>query len=87
MVLSLVFGTLTILFVLLAVGNFTGNMMITNFAGFEGLLCGAIAIYVGMAELLNELYQREIMPIGKISESVFTAKNSGFFPFAYLLSF
>jgi uncharacterized protein len=37
--LQLVFGSLTILFVLIAVGEATGNGTITMIAGYEGLLC------------------------------------------------
>lgn len=63
-VLQFVFGSLTILFALLAIGNITGNHTIINIAGFEGIVCGASAIYLAMAEVLNEQYGRTILPIG-----------------------
>ncbi len=62
--LSVVFITLTILFFLLAIGDFTGITIITQIAGFEGILCGASAIYLAMAEVLNETYGKTILPIG-----------------------
>jgi hypothetical protein len=62
--LQVVFLTLTILFVLLAIGDFTGNTLITVIAGYEGILCGASAMYASIAEILNELYARTILPIG-----------------------
>jgi succinate-acetate transporter protein len=64
--LQLVFGTLTILFVLLAVAKTTGNETIEHFAGYEGIVCGSLAIYTGIANVLNEVYGREVLPIGTV---------------------
>ena len=63
--LQFVFATLTILFFLLAICNYTGNTAIRTFAGYEGILCGLSAIYTGIANLLNEVYGRKILPIGE----------------------
>lgn len=65
--LQFVFATLTILFFLLALGDYTGNSGIKHFAGYEGLVCGASAIYTGVAGLLNEMYGRIVLPIGTIN--------------------
>ena len=62
--LQVVFLTLTILFFLLAIGDFTGNSIITMIAGYEGILCGASAMYASIAEILNNLYGKTILPIG-----------------------
>lgn len=62
--LQFVFATLTILFFLLALGDYTGNTAIKHGAGYEGIICGASAIYTGMAGLLNEMFGRTVMPIG-----------------------
>ena len=64
--LQVVFGTLVILFFLLAYGDATGNAGIKIIAGYEGIICGASAIYTGMASLLNEVYGREVMPVGAV---------------------
>ncbi|HKF46479.1 MAG TPA: acetate uptake transporter [Terracidiphilus sp.] len=64
--LQVVFASLTILFVLLAVGEGTGNESIVHLAGFEGIFCGASAIYTGLAQVLNEVYGRVIWPIGPV---------------------
>lgn len=61
--LQLVFGTLAILFFLLAIGDATGNSTITVIAGYEGILCGFIAIYAGLAQVLNEMYKKTIAPL------------------------
>ncbi|MER2181692.1 MAG: acetate uptake transporter [Desemzia incerta] len=64
--LQVVFGSLMILFFLLAIGNFTGFSLILTIAGYEGILCGFSAIYAAMAQVLNELYGKDIMPIGEV---------------------
>jgi uncharacterized protein len=62
--IMLVFFSLVILFMLLAVGDATGNHLITRVAGWEGMLCGLGAIYIGAAQILNEVYGRTILPLG-----------------------
>jgi uncharacterized protein len=62
--LQFVFGSLTILFILLALGEATGNGTITMIAGYEGLLCGFSAIYAGLAQVLNEMYKKTVAPLG-----------------------
>ncbi len=56
-----VFVTLTILFFLLAIGQY--NSTIHTIAGYEGILCGSTAIYTGFAELTNEVYGRTVLPL------------------------
>ncbi|MFX1258319.1 MAG: acetate uptake transporter [Promethearchaeota archaeon] len=62
--LQVVFLSLTILFFLLAISDFTGNGLISIIAGYEGIFCGFSAIYLAMAEVLNEALERDILPIG-----------------------
>jgi succinate-acetate transporter protein len=64
--LQVVFATLTLLFFLLALGDYTGNSAIKHFAGYEGIVCGASAIYTGVAGLLNEMYGKIVLPIGSV---------------------
>lgn len=65
--LQFVFATLTILFILLAAGDATGNDSIKHLAGYEGIICGLSAIYTGIANLLNEVYGKTVLPIGPVS--------------------
>lgn len=65
--LQIVFGTLTILFFLLALGDATGMESITRLAGWEGLLCGASAVYAGLAQVLNEVYGKTVWPLGLVA--------------------
>ena len=64
--LQFVFASLTLLFFLLAAGDCTGNSSIKHFAGYEGIICGASAIYTGVANLLNEVYARTVLPVGSV---------------------
>jgi uncharacterized protein len=65
--LQFVFASLTILFILLAVGDCTENDSIKHLAGYEGIVCGASAIYAGVAVLLNEVYGRTVLPVGVVA--------------------
>lgn len=64
--LQVVFGSLAVLFFLLAIGNFTGSTLVLTIAGYEGIFCGFSAIYAAMAQVLNEVYGKTVMPIGEV---------------------
>ena len=61
--LQAVFLTLAVLFFLLALGDITANASIKTVAGFVGLLCGGLAVYTGLAQVLNEVYGRVVAPL------------------------
>lgn len=63
-VLQFIFFSLWILFFLLAIRDWTGSALIGTIAGWEGIICGASAIYLAMAEVLNETRGKVILPIG-----------------------
>lgn len=60
---QVVFGLLTLLFFLLAAGDFTGNHAITQIAGYVGILCGASALYNSFGQVLNEVYGKKMFPL------------------------
>ena len=64
--IQFVFLSLTILFWLLAIRDWTGSAAIGVLAGWEGIVCGFSAIYLAMAEVLNESLGRVVLPIGEI---------------------
>jgi len=66
--LQVVFGSLTLLFALLALGDASGNETITRIAGWVGLFCGASAIYTGLAQVLNEVYCKTLWPLGSMAK-------------------
>ena len=61
-VLQFVFASLTLLFALLAIRDFSGNHGVGNLAGWDGLVCGSSAVYLAMAEVLAEQYGRKVLP-------------------------
>ena len=60
---KLIFGTLVVLFFLLAAANFTGSHSLHVIAGYEGILCGALAFYEAAALLINEKYGCTVLPM------------------------
>ena len=65
--LQVVFGSLVILFALLALGDFTHNPTIKIIAGYEGIICGLSAFYAAIAQVLNEVYGRVVLPVGPVA--------------------
>jgi succinate-acetate transporter protein len=61
--LQFVFASLALLFFLLALGDLTDNPAIKAIAGYEGIICGLSAVYTAIAQILNEVYGRTILPI------------------------
>jgi len=67
--LQIVFGTLTILFFLLAFGDYTAaSASFKHATGWEGVGCGLAAIYTGLAHVLNELHGRIVLPLGPMKK-------------------
>jgi succinate-acetate transporter protein len=65
--LQVVFGSLTLLFFLLAIGDFTNaSTGFKHATGYEGIFCGLSAVYTGLAHVLNELAGRMVLPLGLI---------------------
>lgn len=67
--LQFVFFSLTVLFFLLAAGDITENESLKTFTGYEGIICGASAIYTGIAGVLNDVNGRIVLPVGTIVKS------------------
>ena len=59
--LQVVFGTLTILFFLLAIGRWADSEVITKIAGWEGIFCGLSAIYAAALDGIRDQV-RDAMP-------------------------
>jgi succinate-acetate transporter protein len=66
--LQVVFASLTLLFALLAIGDTVGSAALGHIAGWVGLFCGASAIYTGLAQVLNEVYNKTVWPLGAMSK-------------------
>lgn len=64
--LQVVFGSLTILFFLLAWGNAAGNTGVLRIAGLEGVVCGLSAICTGLAQV--PVYSWTVLPPGAMKK-------------------
>ena len=63
-----VFASLVALFFLLTTYRLTGNADLLMITGIEGIICGASAIYTGIAEVLNEVYDRTVLPLCPVNK-------------------
>jgi hypothetical protein len=61
--LQFVFASLALLFFLLAWGDATGNATVQLIAGIEGIICGLSAFYLAIAQILNEVYDKQLLPV------------------------
>ena len=68
--LMFVFGSLFILFFLLSAGNAWNNSSVITFAGYEGVICGLSAMYTSIAQILNEVYGKTILPLFPVKPKV-----------------
>ena len=62
--LQTVFLSLTLLFFLLSLSDFTASQTIRVAGGYVGIFCGLSAFYGSIAQILNEIYGKTIMPLG-----------------------
>ena len=37
-----------------------------QFTGYEGIFCGFSAIYAGLAQVLNEIFGKTVLPLGAV---------------------
>jgi succinate-acetate transporter protein len=63
-----VFASLVVLFFLLTAVRLTGNADLLMITGIEGIICGASAIYTGIAEVLNEVHDRTVLPLCPVNK-------------------
>jgi uncharacterized protein len=62
--LQFVFMSLAILFFMLTTRELLGNPVWFNtITGIEGIICGGSAVYLGLAEVLNEANAKTVLPI------------------------
>lgn len=60
---QVVFLSLTLLFGLLAAGDFTGAAVVKVIAGWVGIVCGASAVYNCLAQVVNHEYGKKVLPL------------------------
>lgn len=62
--LQLVFFSLALFLFLLAFAAGTGDATLAEIAEWEGIFCGLATIYTGVAQTINETYNRSVIPLG-----------------------
>lgn len=60
---KLLFGSLTLLFVLLSAHNFSGSHSVLTLAGWVGIICGSFAFYEASAIMINTRYKKNLLPL------------------------
>jgi succinate-acetate transporter protein len=63
-VLTIILILTVILLASLGLGAITGSEALSLFGGYEGILTGALAVYLAFAFLINEMYGKAVLPIG-----------------------
>lgn len=69
-VMIFVFGSLVLPFALLGLKDGLGNTDINQVAGWVGLACGASAICLAAADILNEVHGRVVLPVFPVAAKV-----------------
>jgi succinate-acetate transporter protein len=73
--IRVVFALVFVLFALLSAAYFSESHTIHVIAGASGIICGASALYTGMAQVINEYYKKTILPIGTLTIKAKTVEN------------
>ena len=62
-VLQVTLFFVVVLVALLVAGELTGISMLVTLGGGAGLIAGLLALYIGMGQVINEVYGRKIFPV------------------------
>ena len=66
--LQFIFFTLAVLFFLLAASESSTSASLKSFTAYEGIVCGASAIYTGAGALLNEIFGKTLLTLGIVAK-------------------
>ncbi len=61
------FTALLVTFILLDISTITGITIIKTIGGISGIITAFCAWYISAAEIINESWEREVLPLGTIS--------------------
>jgi succinate-acetate transporter protein len=61
--LQITLAAVVLLVILLVAAQLTGSSMILNAGGVMGLVAGALALYLGMGQVINEIYGSRVLPL------------------------
>jgi uncharacterized protein len=61
--LQVTLGAVLLLVILLVAASLTGSGMIHTLAGITGIVAGALALYMGIGAVINEIYGSRVLPV------------------------
>jgi len=62
--MRILFGSVVILFFMLAIADFTGSATVKFMAGIDGVFSGAFALFLALSMVINDTFKKEIIPLG-----------------------
>ena len=62
-VLMITLLVLVVTFILLIAAQLTANSSILTLAGVMGIITGALALYMGLGQVINEVFGRKVLPV------------------------
>jgi uncharacterized protein len=61
--LQVTLAFVVLLVALLVAAQLTGNPLILTLGGFTGLVAGGLALYMGMGQVINEIFGSRVLPV------------------------
>jgi len=61
--LQITLAAVVLLVVLLVAAQLTGSALVLMLGGVMGIVAGALALYMGMGQLINEIYGSRVLPV------------------------
>ena len=61
--LQVTLAAVVLLVVLLVAAQLTGSSLVLNAGGVVGIIAGALALYMGMGQVINEIYGSRVLPV------------------------
>jgi succinate-acetate transporter protein len=61
--LQVTLAAVVLLVVLLVAAQLTGSSLILNAGGVVGIIAGALALYMGLGQVINEIYGSRVLPV------------------------
>ncbi|MGC9220394.1 MAG: acetate uptake transporter [Solirubrobacteraceae bacterium] len=62
--LQLLFLLLTVTFIFLGIGNSGANTSMIHVGGYVGIATAAVAMYIAVADIMQAVYKRAVLPVG-----------------------
>jgi succinate-acetate transporter protein len=61
--LQITLAAVVLLVILLVAAQLTGSSLVLNAGGVVGIIAGALALYMGLGQLINEIYGSRVLPV------------------------